>query len=152
MGLTPSVTVRTFSCEKRSTELIGPAVDNNLNACKKIIVAFYWQSVRQIHQDKQQWFFFFSAETQINHKKPNNRTSIFWNFLIINQIQGPITLGDKNFASSVKFQEKFWITNFCPKIFAKRGRKSFMPKMSIKFFDLFKYACQRRSVLPLFFS
>ena len=50
MGLAPSV--RTFSYEKRSMELIGPAVDNNLNACKKIIV------VRRIHQDKQQCFFF----------------------------------------------------------------------------------------------
>ena len=34
MGLAPSV--RTLSYEKRSTELIGPAVDNNLNACKII--------------------------------------------------------------------------------------------------------------------
>ena len=33
MSLAPSV--RTFSYEKRSTELIGPAVDNNFNACKK---------------------------------------------------------------------------------------------------------------------
>ena len=31
MGVAPSV--RTFSYEKRSTELIGPAVDNNLNVC-----------------------------------------------------------------------------------------------------------------------
>ena len=38
MGLTPSV--RTFSYEKRLTELIGSAFDNcNLNACKKIIVS-----------------------------------------------------------------------------------------------------------------
>ena len=54
MGLAPSV--RTFSYEKRSMELIGPAVDNNLNACKKIIV------VRRIHQDKQQCFFFFRGD------------------------------------------------------------------------------------------
>ena len=38
MELAPSV--RTFSYENRSTELIGPAVDNNLNVCNKIIVAF----------------------------------------------------------------------------------------------------------------
>ena len=37
MGFTPSV--RTFSYEKRLTELIGSAFDNNLNACKKIIVS-----------------------------------------------------------------------------------------------------------------
>ena len=38
MGLAPSV--RTFSYEKKSTKLIGPAVDNNLNVCNKIIVSF----------------------------------------------------------------------------------------------------------------
>ena len=37
MRLAPSV--KKFSYEKRSTELIGPAIDNNLNPCKKIIVS-----------------------------------------------------------------------------------------------------------------
>ena len=37
MSLAPSI--RTFSYEKILTELIGSAFDNNLNACKKIIVS-----------------------------------------------------------------------------------------------------------------
>ena len=64
----------------------------------------------------------FSAETQINHKKPNSRPSIFRNFLIINQTWGAVALSDKNFVSSPEFQEKFWLPNFCSKIFVKRGR------------------------------
>ena len=60
----------------------------------------------------------FSAATQINHKKLN----IFRNFLIINQTWGAVALSDKNFVSSAEFQEKFWLPNFCSKIFVTRGR------------------------------
>ena len=36
--------------------------------------------------------------------------------------KGPVALGDKNLVSSAEFQEKFGLTNFCSKIFVKRGR------------------------------
>ena len=66
MSLAPSV--RTFSYEKRSTELIGPAVDNNFNACKKDY-CLSLLTVSTTNFQNSSWISnndFFSAKTQIN--------------------------------------------------------------------------------------